>query len=100
VLKRVVGDGAMHENVFRNFCDAQSLRDAVLARELAGIAAAHPGHIVAGLTGLYHAWKPAVPARLGELGVGRVVVILPEEGPARTIADLAPEADYLWRWRD
>ena len=99
VIRRVVG-GQLHENLFRNFCEAQSLRDSILARELAGIATAHPGYTVAGLVGLYHAWRPAVPARLEELGAGSVVVILPEEAPARTAADLAPEADFLWRWRD
>ena len=97
---RLLLDGEKHESSFVNFCEAQSLRDAVLARELGALAAAHPGHVVAGLIGLYHAWKPAVPARLGELGLGPVVVILPEELLPRTAADLAPEADYLWRWRD
>jgi uncharacterized iron-regulated protein len=102
VLERVVGGGtgAGHENRFENFCEAQSLRDAIMARELAGVAKKRPEHIVIGLTGLYHAWKPAVPARLEQLGLGPVVVILPAEGPSLTMEDLAPEADYLWTWRD
>ena len=71
-----------------------------MARELAGVAKKRPGHVVVGLIGLYHAWKPAVPARLEQLELGPVVVILPAEGPSLTVEDLAPEADYLWTWRD
>lgn len=100
LIERVVGPGMMHEGLFRTFCEAQSLRDAIMARNLDRLARDRPGRVVVGLLGNYHAWKPAVPAQLSRVGARDVLVILPDAGPPRTAADLAREADYLWRWRD
>lgn len=100
LLERAIGAGVMHERVFSSFCEAQTLRDAIMAGNLARLAADNPGRLVVALVGLYHAWKPAVPAQLGMLGEGPVLVLLPEDGPAHGAEELAPEVDYLWRWRD
>jgi len=100
LLERVVGGGEMHNGRFRAFCEAQTLRDAIMARNLDALGRANPGRVVVGMAGLYHAWKPAVPARLAQLGAGRVLVILPEEGPPRAVDELRAEVDYLWQWRD
>lgn len=100
VIERAMGAGVMHENLFRTFCEAQSLRDAILARHLERIAAENPGRLVVGLVGLYHAWKPAVPAQLRLLKAGPTLVLLPEEGPVQTAEELAPDVDYLWRRLD
>lgn len=100
LLERALGAGVMHENLFRTFCEAQTLRDAIMARHLERFASDYPGHLVVVLAGLYHAWKPAVPAQLALLTAGPALVLLPEDGPAQTPAELAPEIDYLWRWRD
>ena len=100
LLERAVGGGEAHNGRFRAFCEAQTLRDAIMARNLDALGRENPGRLVVGMTGLYHAWKPAVPARLAQLGTGRTVVILPEEGPPRTVDELRSEVDYLWQWRD
>jgi uncharacterized iron-regulated protein len=100
LLAAELGAQAADGGVFGTFCEAQSLRDAVLAAELTRLAAAQPDHLVVGLVGLFHAWKPAVPARLARRPGGRVAVILPEEALLQPIEGLAREADYFWRWRD
>lgn len=99
LLERVLGAG-MSQTGFRTFCEAQTLRDAIMAGNLERLSRRSPGSIVVGLTGIFHAWRPAVPAQLARLGAGRVVVILPEEGTPETLADLRGQADYIWRMRD
>lgn len=100
LLERVVGEENKDNGRFHAFCEAQSLRDAIMARNLERLAREHPGRVVVGLAGIYHAWKPAVPARLAQLGGGPVVVLLPEDEAPPAAADPASEADYLWQWRD
>jgi uncharacterized iron-regulated protein len=100
LLERVVGVGEAHNGRFGAFCEAQTLRDSIMARNLDALGRENPGRLVVGMAGLYHAWKPAVPAHLAQLGADRVVVILPEEGPPRVVAELRSEVDYLWQWRD
>jgi len=100
LLEQAVGGGEMHNGRFRAYCEAQSLRDAIMARHLVKLERDNPGRVVVGMVGLYHAWKPAVPARLAQLGAGSVVVILPEEGPPSAVEAFRSEVDYLWQWRD
>jgi len=100
LLEQVVGGENMHNGMFRTFCEAQSLRDAIMARNLDKLGRDYRGRLVVGLVGLYHAWKPAVPARLAQLGSAPVVAILPEEGPPNVVEALRSEVDYLWQWRD
>lgn len=96
LLERVIG-AKMRQTGFRAFCEAQTLRDALMARNLERLASRSPGSIVVGLTGVFHAWQPAVPAQLAQLGAGRVVVLLPEEGTYGSLANLRGQADYVWR---
>jgi uncharacterized iron-regulated protein len=100
LLERVVSGEDSHNGRFNTFCEAQSLRDAIMARHLDELGRAYPGRLIVGLTGRYHAWKPAVPARLAQLGAAPVVVILPEEGSPRTLESFTAEVDYLFQWRD
>jgi uncharacterized iron-regulated protein len=100
LLERVAGGEEMHNGGFGAFCEAQSLRDAIMARNLDRLRRDFPGRLVVGLAGLFHAWKPAVPARLAAIGAGSVLVVLPDEGPPLAGEDLALEVDYLWQWRD
>ena len=99
LMEQVLG-AKMSQTRFRTFCEAQSLRDAIMAGNLDRLARRSPGSIVVGLTGIFHAWRPAVPAQLAQLGAGPVLVILPEEGTPEAFADLRGQADYLWRMRD
>jgi uncharacterized iron-regulated protein len=98
MLEQVLGAG-MNQANFRSFCEAQTLRDEIMAGNLEKLARESPDSIVVGLTGLFHAWRPAVPAHLADFGAGRVLVILPEEGTPETFADLRGQADYVWRMR-
>ncbi len=99
LMEKVVGAGMSHAG-FRTFCESQTLRDAIMAGNLERLSRKFPGSIVVGLTGIFHAWRPAVPAHLARLGAGRVLVILPEEGTPKAFADLRGQADYIWRMRD
>lgn len=96
LLERVLGAGRTQAG-FRTFCEAQTLRDAIMAGNLERLARRHRGSVVVGLTGIFHAWRPAVPAHFD---AGRVLVILPEEGAPAALAELRGQADYLWRMRD
>jgi uncharacterized iron-regulated protein len=99
LLDQVLG-GKQDEASFRSFCEAQTLRDAIMARNLLRLARRSKGSLVVGLTGVFHAWRPAVPAHLGQLGAGRVLVLLPEKGAPDALTDLRGQADYLWRLSD
>jgi uncharacterized iron-regulated protein len=99
LMEKVVGAGMSHAG-FRMFCESQTLRDAIMAGNLDRLARRSPGSIVVGLTGIFHAWRPAVPAHLANLGAGKVLVIMPEEGTPEALADLRGEADYVWRMHD
>jgi uncharacterized iron-regulated protein len=99
LMEKVVGAGMSHAG-FRTFCESQTLRDGIMAGNLERLARRSPGSIVVGLTGIFHAWRPALPAHLARLGAGRVLVILPEEGSPKALADLRGKADYVWRLHD
>ena len=99
LMEKVVGAGMSHAR-FRTFCESQTLRDAIMAGNLERLARRFPRSIVVGLTGIFHAWRPAVPAHLAKLGAGRVLVILPEDGTSGALADLRGQADFIWRMRD
>jgi uncharacterized iron-regulated protein len=99
LMEKVVGAGMSHAG-FRTFCESQTLRDAIMAENLERLARTSPGSIVVGLTGIFHAWRPALPAHLARLGVGRILVILPEAGTPKSLADLREHADYVWRMSD
>lgn len=99
MLEKVLGAG-MTPAGFRTFCEAQTLRDAIMAANLERLARESPGSIVVGLTGIFHAWRPAVPTHLSNLGAGPVLVLLPEEGTPKALADLRGQADYVWRLHD
>jgi len=99
LMEKVVGEGVNHAG-FRKFCESQTLRDAIMAGNLERLARRFPGSIVVGLTGIFHAWRPAVPAHLTRLGAGRVLVILPEEGTPESLAGLREQADFVWQMRD
>jgi uncharacterized iron-regulated protein len=99
LMEKVVGAG-MSQAGFRTFCESQTLRDAIMAANLERLASRFPGSIVVGLTGIFHAWRPAVPAHIADIGAGRVLVILPEEGTPEAFADLRGQADYVWRMHD
>jgi uncharacterized iron-regulated protein len=99
MMEKVVGAGMDHAG-FRTFCESQTLRDAIMAGNLERLARRSPGSIVVGLTGIFHAWRPAVPAHLARLGAGQVLVILPEKGTPEGFAELRGQADYIWRMHD
>jgi uncharacterized iron-regulated protein len=99
LMEKVVGAGMSHAG-FRTFCESQTLRDAIMAGNLERQARRAPGSIVVGLVGVFHAWRPAVPAHLANLGAGRVLVILPEEGTSGSLANLRGQADYVWRMHE
>lgn len=100
-LRRVYGaHGTAHSGAgegFTRFCEAQVLWDAAMSFYAAQYLKERPGTLLAVLAGSVHAWKPAMPARLGAGSGGlRQDVVLPHETGAE---QLGPEdADYLVRF--
>jgi uncharacterized iron-regulated protein len=85
---------------FVNFCEAQLLWDAAMARSIIDYINDHPGRTMVVLAGASHSWKHGIPSRLRNHSALSWKVILPSSdrdlyGYAYTPAD----ADYVW-WFD
>ncbi|MFC1657327.1 ChaN family lipoprotein [Candidatus Moduliflexota bacterium] len=86
------GDGR-----FARFCEAQMLRDAVMAREAQGALKRWPGRIVVLLTGNFHAWRPGIASHLPVEEDLPLRIILPGgDVPFPDTETLGREADYIW----
>ena len=85
-----------HASEFPYFCDAQRLRDSVMASIIAQ-AVKGDNETVIVLAGVMHSAKPAVPRLLKNHGEMTSVVLLPEE--FRYFSRKAPDskvADFIW----
>lgn len=85
-IKMAFGAHDGEGRVFKNFCEAQMLWDEAMARSIAAYLKGRKGTTVVVLSGLGHAWKPGIPARIGEMGLSFKVIspLLPpqtHEGP-------------------
>ena len=74
---------ARSDTAFQHFVEAQLVWDRAMAQALAGAAARHPGALVVGVMGSRHiAHGDGVPRQLDNLGVKRIVSLLPWDADA------------------
>ncbi|MDA8387702.1 MAG: ChaN family lipoprotein [Nitrospiraceae bacterium] len=88
---RVMGGGS-----FYDFCQAQMLWDSVMAWHIVDHLESAPGVKMVVLTGVGHAWKRGIPARIGRRSDYRVSVVLPEMPTGKSDRDITTgDADYI-----
>ena len=82
--------------LFKNFCEAQTVRNSGMAINMVRYIRNHPGRKVVGLTGVWHAVKYAIPDQLERYGSKlSYTVILPETPELSSNNCSTSEADYL-----
>jgi uncharacterized iron-regulated protein len=95
-LLRTLGSHAHNGAAFRNFCEAQLVWDAVMAKNLIDYQGRHPDRVIVILAGSGHAWKFGIPEQVLRHGLVPYRVLLPgipgRIEPANTTRQ---EADYL-----
>jgi uncharacterized iron-regulated protein len=97
LLGMAMNGGSASDSTFAKFCEAQVLRDAVMARASLAALRRWPDRIVVVLTGNFHAWKHGIASHLPKDEDLPVKVILPgNDVPFPDGETLAQEADYIW----
>ena len=82
---------ARSDPAFHHFVEAQLVWDRAMAQALAGAAARHPDALVVGVMGSRHiAHGDGVPHQLDNLGIKRIVSLLPWDADA-DCSDLSPD---------
>jgi uncharacterized iron-regulated protein len=93
----LAGKRFYHQKGLPHLCDAQRLRDAIMAYHIFTILQSGRRPVVV-MTGAAHAGKTAVPAILQRHKSVRTVVLLPEQFPVLVRKKpLSYQADYVWR---
>jgi uncharacterized iron-regulated protein len=99
LLRKTFQGVANHVNggrVFRNFCEAQTVRNSGMAITMDRFRKGHPGRTIVALTGIWHAVKYAIPEQLTRYGSKlSYTVILPESADLNSDNTGTSEADYL-----
>ncbi|RME67567.1 MAG: hypothetical protein D6778_03090 [Nitrospirae bacterium] len=79
---------------FQYFCEAQKIRDIVMAHNAVNYLRSHPGEKMLILAGGGHAWRPGLPREIEKVSDYRVLVLLNCNG--QDCSDVtASEADFL-----
>jgi uncharacterized iron-regulated protein len=82
---------------FANFCEAQIVWDAAMARTIADFLRAKPDHVVLVFCGNFHAWRHGIPGRLAAITDVPMKIILPSGDDSFQRYDILREdADYIW----
>jgi uncharacterized iron-regulated protein len=96
-IRRALGQHGHSGKSFTHFCQAQMLRDSVMAWNLLRFLEANPEHKIVVLAGNGHAWKRGIPAQIRRRSNIPYRVILPEIPGRLERANVSLEdADYLW----
>ncbi len=82
---------------FENFCEAQMVRDTVMAVHALDYLDKNPGSRIVILTGSVHAWKRAIPSRIATMNpaVSVAVILQLPDGKAGRENLTSEDADYL-----
>jgi uncharacterized iron-regulated protein len=100
ILRRVTGGKELGAAAFNNFCQAQIVWDAAMARTIAAYLRDNPGRTMLVMCGTFHAWRHGIPERLSALTDVPVRIILPAgDDTVQKYDILLEDADYVWRHR-
>ena len=100
-LKRTFQEVFKHEangKVFTYFCEAQGLRNSVMALIIANDQKRHPGRKLVALAGTWHVVKHGIPERLTGINSPGYKVILPEIAELGARNATSALTDYLIEW--
>ncbi len=95
-IRRAFGGHDIDQKAFENFCEAQMLWDAYMAKTLKDYLTANPKRIIVVLAGKGHSWKHGIPSQLDRLGDYSYRVLLPEVPGSTDLQTMNyDDADYL-----
>lgn len=98
ILRRVTGGKERGQGAFVNFCQAQIVWDAAMARTIADYIQPNRERILLVMCGNFHAWRHGIPGRLAALTDAPVKIVLPAgDDTVRQYDILLEDADYVWR---
>ncbi len=96
-IRRALGRHGGDEMTFRNFCEAQMVRDSTMAFRVMDFIRSNPGYTIVVLAGNAHSWKPGIPEQLKRRSNLSYKVVLPEvQGRIERWNVTEEDADYLW----
>jgi uncharacterized iron-regulated protein len=97
ILRLVTGGKELQAAAFNNFCEAQIVWDAAMARAIADFLRANPKRTMLVICGTFHAWRHGIPERLAELTKVPLRIVLPSDDDSVLRYDiLLEDADYVW----
>jgi uncharacterized iron-regulated protein len=100
ILRRVTGGKELGPGAFNNFCEAQIVWDAAMARTIAEYLRAEPQRTMFVICGTFHAWRHGIPGRLADFAEVPVKIVLPSGDDSVLRYDiLLEDADYVW-WHE
>ncbi len=95
-IRRALGGHGENGVAFKNFCEAQMLWDASMAKTLQSYLDKHPKSTLIVLAGNGHTWKHGIPEQLVRRGNYSNRVLLPEVPGRIDLQTIGPDdADYL-----
>jgi uncharacterized iron-regulated protein len=100
-LKKTFQDVFRHEEngkIFTYFCEAQAMRNNVMALLIADDLKRHPGRKLVALIGIWHAVKSGIPESLTSISNVSYKVIIPEIPELHPSKATSAIADYLIGW--
>jgi uncharacterized iron-regulated protein len=100
ILRRVTGGKELGAGAFNNFCEAQIVWDAAMARTIAEYLRAEPERTLFVICGTFHAWRHGIPGRLADITDVPLKIVLPSGDESVLRYDiLLEDADYIW-WHE
>jgi len=96
-IRGAMEEHAMEDSSFKNFCEAQMVWDAGMAKRAIEYLNESPGLKMVILAGGGHSWKRGIPSQIERRSRFTSVVILPEESKRIAFETItAKDADYVW----
>ncbi len=96
-IRGAMEEHEMEDSSFKNFCEAQVVWDAGMAKRAIEYLNENPGPKMVILAGGGHSWKRGIPSQIERRSRFTSVVILPEESKKIAFESITEkDADYVW----
>lgn len=96
-IRGAMEEHEMEDSSFKNFCEAQVVWDAGMAKKAIEYLNVNPGLKMVILAGGGHSWKRGIPSQIERRSRFTSVVILPEESKKIAFDSItAKDADFVW----